>query len=138
MYTAIHKPVASPRFRRALDKSDPARPSYQRRIRAQRRMTASLAISSLLTFALVCVPYGINALLLTYDDAFGGVKAVKRLLWMVSNMNPTLNIAIYVVRHWEVRRALRALAKCQQLPENVNAWGVQPAVSVRNISVTNG
>jgi hypothetical protein len=76
---------------------------------AQRRLTATVGICALFTFVFYVIP---TMLMFTKLNA----DIWAPIYWAVNCLNAMVNVFVYSLRHEDIRRGLKLLFICQELP----------------------
>uniref|UniRef100_A0A914WY23 G-protein coupled receptors family 1 profile domain-containing protein n=1 Tax=Plectus sambesii TaxID=2011161 RepID=A0A914WY23_9BILA len=87
-----------------------------------KKMTISMGISSLATliFTVILTTVGSWAMTSVAKDSI--LYEGLLLVWPLQKLDAIANPFLYIGKHEEMRRSMRALFKCQRLPPDVSMW----------------
>lgn len=106
-------------------------PQQVKAVQIQRKVTQTLAISSLLTFLFYCVPYAFKMLVQPYVTG-KLVDSVIPYTFIVNQLNQMANFFIYTTRQKDIRIGVKNFIKCKKVSE---ARFMQAAVAAKSSSV---
>lgn len=100
------------KYNRATIAQFPSTMNKLRRI--QFHLTITVGICVLITFVLYVVP----AVLLVISKWTNSMSLWRHFFWLVNCLNAVVNVFVYSLRHENIRRGLKLLLSCRELPSS--------------------